>query len=367
MATDQLKYLLALRLVPKVGPKTAKGLIAYSGSAEAVFRQPKRHLEKIPNMGKRLANAVAAFNGWARVEQEMEFIAKHDVRPLSYLDPEYPQRLKDIESAPILLFMKGEINLNQPRVLAVVGTRRPSEYGKAAVEKVIQELQPFGALIVSGLAFGIDAKAHQEALQQGLETVGVFGHGLDQVYPWQHQSLAKQITGQGGLLTEYFSETKPDRMNFPSRNRIVAGISDGVLVVESKQEGGSLITAQICYSYNREVLAIPGRIGDERSSGCNMLIKQRKASMVENGEDIAQGLGWDLQASATAKPAWQEQPLSPHEEQLVGLLREREKLDIDTLAISSGLSMQDLSSLLLQMEFRGILRALPGKHYQLAV
>lgn len=365
MESGQLKYLISLMLVPHIGPKLVKTLIAYTGSPEAVFSQKKAHLLKIPGIGVRIAENIASVKDHGRAEQELAFINKYKIKALDFLHPDYPKRLRELNDAPALLFSRGNAQLNAPRMLAVVGTRKPSAYGKSICRKIVEDLAPFKVCIVSGLAYGIDTLAHQAAVDKGMATIGVLGHGLHSLYPEQNRSLARTMMSNGGLLTEYISGTPPDKENFPERNRIVAGMTDAVVIIETGAKGGSLITAQLSFSYQRDVLAIPGRINDDRSEGCNKLIKYKSASLVESAADIADQLGWTLQEDASFSPALNMADLEPLEKEVVELLLEHPKLDIDMLCERLHQNGSEMSIVLLNMEFKGILLSLPGKQFML--
>jgi DNA processing protein len=365
MEKENLRFVLSLLQVPNVGNVLAKNLIAYCGSPKAVFSQKKNHLLKIPGIGQKIATNILNFKDFDNADQELKFIEKHQITPLYFLEDDYPSRLKEIIDAPILLFYKGNTPLNQGRVIGVVGTRKATDYGKSATEKLLNDLAPYNPLIISGLAYGIDYIAHKASLAHGLQTVGVLGHGLDKIYPAAHRSIAVKMVSQGGLLTEYMSGTNPDREHFPARNRIVAGMVDGVVVVETSRFGGALITAEIASSYNREVFAFPGRTGDEFSAGCNHLIKVNKAYLIEKAEDLVYYMGWQkgIGSSTTKKKNYDD--LSKQQHAIVSILKEKEKAELDFLTRTLDYGLSEISVLLLDMEFKGIIQALPGKCYRL--
>jgi DNA processing protein len=363
---DDLIYKIALTLIPGVGSVNGKSLVAYCGGVKAVFMEKKRALLKIPGIGEQTVNALANHNVFGRAEEELSFIEKNNIAPLFYLDKEYPVRLKQCHDSPLLLYYKGTADLNVSKVVAMVGTRKATEYGRDMCRKIIEGLVEHNALIVSGLAYGIDTWSHKAALDTKLETVGVLGHGLDRIYPFANRSLAEKMAETGGLLCEYMSNTMPDRENFPMRNRIIAGMSDAVVVVEAGASGGALITAEIANSYNRDVFAVPGRLGDPHSEGCNKLIKINKAALIQSAKDISYLLNWDelkVQKKTIQRQLFLE--LTPDEEIIVNVLKERGDLDIDTLLIESKILPAKAASILLNMEFEGILRCLPGKVYRL--
>ena len=366
---EKLKYQIALTLVPGIGAVLGKTLVSYCGSPEAVFREKKSRLEKIPGIGPVGAESIVNCDVMSRAEQEVEFIQKHKIATYFFTEDNYPHRLKHCDDSPLILYYKGNGNLNHERMLAVVGTRNATEYGKKICEEIIAHLASLGVCIVSGLAYGVDICAHKAALKNNLSTVAVLAHGLDKIYPGAHRSTAKKMLDAGGLLTEFMTNTKPDRENFPSRNRIVAGMCDAVLVVESAIKGGALITANIADSYNRDVFCIPGRADDEYSAGCNYLIKSNKAALVESAEDIAYQLGWaDKKNPEKKKPSQLAifNELKDDEKMLVGLLQENGKLAIDSICLRSKMPLSKVSSSLLTLEFQGIVRSLPGKVYEIA-
>jgi DNA processing protein len=364
MDQQQLRYALALQKVHKIGPVHAKNLIAYCGSPAEVFQQKKPHLLKIPGIGEKLVSNILSFTDFDAVDNELAFIEKHKIQVLYYLDEQYPRRLKDLNDAPVLLFYKGNADLNQQRVLGIVGTRKATDYGRQMCERLVEELAPYNPLIVSGLAFGIDTFAHRAALQYGLATVGAMGSGLDRIYPYENRGLAAKMVSNGGLLTEYFSGTKPEKEHFPARNRIVAGLIDGLVLIETARTGGALITGEIANSYNRDVLAYPGRVGDEYSGGCNHFIKVNKAVLIESAADVVYNLDWDR--PDTQNPVTRTYSgLSEEEAAVINLLKEHGKMDVDGLHLATGYDISRISVLLLDMEFKGLIQALPGRFYRL--
>lgn len=364
MDKDKLMYILALLMVPKIGPKMAKNLIAYCGSAENVFKQKKGLLSKIPGIGAKISENLSAFKDFSRAEQEIKFIEKHNIQPLFFLDEDYPQRLRDLHDAPLILYYKGNSPLNYKRVIGIVGTRKATDYGRAFCEQLVEELVPYNVQIISGLAYGIDTVAHKAAVKYGLPTIGVMGTGLDKIYPNANRNLAVQMIENGGLLTEYLSGSEPDREHFPARNRIVAGMIDALVLVETTRTGGALITAEIAHSYNREVFAVPGRLHDEFSAGCNYFIKINKAYLLESGSDIAFQLGWDDTGKKPDK-SQKYKGLSGPEMHIVEILKEKDRVDLDTITHLMKSNLSKVSMLLLELEFKGIVQALPGKFFRL--
>ena len=361
-----LVYKIGITLIPMVGDITAKQLISYCGSAEAVFNEKKQNLLRIPGIGEITANSIVNQDVIKRAEQEITFIEKNKVTPIYYLDKEYPLRLKQCEDSPLMIYYKGNAPLHNNRVIAIVGTRSASPYGKKLTEDLINGLKDTGALIVSGLAFGIDICAHRAALDCGLDTVGVVAHGLDTMYPPEHSNIAAKMLEHGGVVTEFLSNTMPNRENFPKRNRIIAGLSDAIVVIESKESGGALITAEIAFSYSREVLAFPGRTDDPYSRGCNNLIQRNKAYLVQSAKDVTEYLGWKPSTVAKTPQAELFHDLNPEESAIVNAIKAQgAPMYIDDIALQSKITPGNLSAHLLTLEFAGILKSLPGKMYSL--
>ena len=359
-----LIYKIGITLIPGVGDITAKKLIAYCGGIEAVFKEKKANLIKIPGINESFAKLIISQNVLSRAEEEIKFIEKYKITPLFYLEKDYPERLKNCNDSPVMLYYKGNANLNSQKVLSIIGTRNATDYGKNICKKIIEDLSSLDILIVSGLAYGIDICAHKISLENNLQTVGVLGHGLHTLYPSVHKPIAEKMINNGGLLTEFISKTKPDTGNFPMRNRIVAGMTDAVLVIETKKKGGSLITAEIANSYNRDVFAIPGRHHDETSQGCNYLIKSNKAALVESADDIIYQMNWEEKKSKKSIQKKLFVELSPDEKTIMDLLNEFENLPIDTLCNKTELGHGKISAALLNLEFSGLVKCLPGKVYQ---
>ena len=343
-----------------------KQLISYCGSAEAVFRTPKKQLLKIPGIGEQTAQAICDFQGFEQAEQEVQLLQQRSIRAFCYTDPGYPERLKHYPDAPILLFYRGEASLNPERVLAIVGTRQPSPQGLAICEEIVQSLAPYDVQVISGLAYGIDAAAHQAALDVSLSTIAVLGNGLNRMYPAAHKGLAENMVHhKGGLLTEFLSHQGPDREHFPMRNRIVAAMCDALLVVETAERGGSMITAHLANDYHKDVFAIPGRVKDPKSEGCNRLIKTHKAGLVETGADIAYFMRWDPPEKGTNnRQGSLFVELEPHEQSVLELIRQAEEpLGIDKICYTTQMPGSEIASVLLNLEFKGLVKSLPGKRF----
>lgn len=365
---EQLLYHIAITSIPNIGDVTAKKLIAYCGSSEQVFNEKRGALEKIPGIGSINASKIINHKteALAIAEEEILFIKKNNIIPLFYLNENYPKRLLNCEDGPILIYTKGNIEFNNPKVVSIVGTRKATDYGKEFCAKIVEELTSHQPLIVSGLAYGIDVLAHKEALKNNISTVGVLAHGLDKMYPSQHSGVAKQMLEKGGLVSDYKSRTNPDRENFPKRNRIVAGLSDLTIVIESSKKGGSLITAYIANDYNRDVFALPGRLNDHQSEGCNHLIKTNKAALIQSVKDLEYIMGWEANQKVKPNQTQLFVELTPEQKIVTAILAKNEKMAIDELSLQSKMPMSKTASMLLELEFEGVVKSLPGKVYKLA-
>jgi DNA processing protein len=340
--------------------------MAYLGSADQVFKTSPSKMATIPGIGEKRASQWDFDEALRLAEKELEFAAKHGIELIFYTDARYPKRLKNCGDSPILLYSKGKMELNMPKVISIVGTRNATDYGKQLCRQLIEELQQYNVLIASGLALGIDVAAHKECLRLNVPTVGVLGHGLDRMYPSQNRATADKMLENGGLLTEYPSGTIPDRENFPQRNRIVAGMADATVVIEAGLKGGALITAEIANSYNRDVFAFPGRLDDVYSEGCNFLIRNNKAALLTCVADLAFSLGWEKDENL--KPTEQFMlplDLTKDESLIFDILQQHKApLAIDELTIKANMPMSSLAMNLLNMEMQGYIRSLPGKTYR---
>ncbi|MBX7180604.1 MAG: DNA-processing protein DprA [Bacteroidia bacterium] len=353
-------------MIEGVGPVTARKLIAYSGGVAPIFSSKKSILAKIPGIRDNHISGIFKDDLLPRAEKELKFIEKNDIQTYYFLDENYPRRIKELDDSPVLLFGKGNLQLNSDRVISIVGTRNATEYGKLMTSKIVEELAPFQPLILSGLAYGIDIAAHKAALDIGLQTVGVVGHGLDTLYPSLHKPIAEKMMENGGVLSAYPSKTSIDPNNFPDRNRIVAAMTDAVLVMEAGASGGALITANFASEFKRDVMAFPGRSIDPFSAGCNDLIKKGKAKMVESSKEIADILGWRLDNQNT-KPIQKQLfvELDEVEQQIWNTLKLDGKLKMDILSLKIGKSLSQTSSTLFNLELKGIVKCYPGTIYGL--
>jgi len=366
MKTDQeLIYEIGISLLPGVGSINSKNLVAYCGGAEGVFKQKQKQLEKIDGIGVKLAKMIANHQVLSQAEEELKFIRKENIQTLFFNDAAYPYRLKQAIDSPTMIYYKGVDVLNYDRILAIVGTRNITERGKEITDAIVEKLKDAGVMVISGLAYGVDTRAHKACVKHKIPTVGVVAHGLHTIYPSINKSLSNEMQIQGGIISEFNSGTKPDAFNFPQRNRIIAGMADATLVIESGKKGGSLITADIANSYSRDVYAVPGRPTDIYSKGCNFLIKTNRAALVENADDLLYQLSWDTKEKP---PAIQHQlflDLKPEEQKIVDILEKSSNTAIDVLMKDSGLPSSKLAASLLSLEFAGVIKCLPGKVYQL--
>ena len=360
-------YQIALSHVNGIGIKRAMALLEAHGTAEEVFRQSLKSLKTIPGISAAVAQAFKDEDILRVAAKEVAFIEKHDIQPIFFTDKEYPPRLQQCSDKPILLFYKGNAKLDAKKHVAIIGTRKPTDYGQRLTEELVEGLQNQEDLVVfSGLAYGIDVLAHRKCVKVGLPNVGVLAHGLDRIYPPTHAGVAREMLENGGLLTEFPSDTNPDRTNFPIRNRIVAGMSDVTVVVESDAKGGAMITAYIAASYNREVGAFPGRIYDAKSSGPNKLIKKNIAAAILGPEDLLEMMNWD---GGKKKAPQQKQlfiNLSPDEEAILAVLNSKDIVHSDEILNTTGLRPSMLSSTLLSLEMQGLVKTLPGKMYRVS-
>jgi DNA processing protein len=358
--------LLALHFIPGIGDYLIRQLVSYSGSAEKVFKIPKGKLLKIPGIGLVTADAIIQGKPFALAEKEFRRAEKEKVQLIFFTDKNYPSRLRQANDAPTMLYIKGEMNLENPKTVAIVGTRQATTYGKECVDTLVKDLVPHDALIISGLAYGIDIHAHKQAVKHKLPTVGVMGSGMDVIYPSSHREVAARMMEHGGLLTEHPFGTQPDAHNFPARNRIVAGLSDAVIIVEAAEKGGALITADIANSYNKDVFAMPGNVKQSHSAGCNNLIKSNRAHLLTSVRDLEYIMNWDAGLKPAKKDVVSLDSFSS-EEQLIlrALLDNNKQLMMDEISWKTNLPISQIASLLLTLEFKGVLASLPGKIYKL--
>lgn len=359
--------LLALHFVPGIGDFLIKQLVSYCGSAQDVFKLSEGRLLKIPNVGQVTVAALKSADPFKSAEDEIRKAEKHETKLLFYYDSDYPSRLKHFDDCPSLLYVKGNLDLNAKRTVGIVGTRQATPYGKEMVEQIVRDLVPLQTTIISGLAYGIDIHAHKEALKNNLPTLGVMGSGIDVVYPALHKEVAKRMMENGGLATENPFGAKPDAHNFPARNRIISAMSDALIVVEAAEKGGALITAEIANSYNKDVFAVPGAVGQTYSEGCNKLIKINKAHLMTGVKDIEYIMNWRREGPIEEQVTQLDLNLFDQDERVVvDILREKKTpIMIDELSRKAAIQPGVLASLLLNLEFKNVVKSLPGKMYKL--
>lgn len=360
-------YELALTKIYGIGVKSALEILKNIGSAQALFNENEKALRTIFKTRERTINDILNKTMFNQCEQEIEFMNKYHINSYFINNKDYPKRLKNIDDPPICLFVQGKGNLERERVVAIVGSRNASDYGRIMTENIVQELKKLNCIVISGLAYGIDSISHRSCLAKHIPTFCVLGHGLDMIYPKEHFSLAQDMIEEGGLITEYFTKTKPSPYNFPKRNRIIAGLSDLVIVVEAAKTGGALVTARLANDYNREVLAVPGRYGDKYSEGCNFLIESNRASIVSDMYSISRVMNWEEvpQTIELFKDEYKGKDLKGNEKKVYEIIKARKEINIDDIAIESSLALNDLSSVLLNLELNDYIASKPGKIYKI--
>jgi DNA processing protein len=358
---------IALTLIPGVGVVTAKLLLDHLGDARSIFDASRKDLINVPGIGPKTADSILSQAFMKLAEDEVRFLERYKIKPLFINSPEYPWRLRNCYDAPVLLYYKGNAELNADKIISIVGTRNATEYGRDLTQQLVEGLKAQNVLVVSGLAYGIDVAAHKACLRSGVPTVGVVGHGLDRIYPAQHRAVAESMLSTGGLLTEFASQTKPDKENFPKRNRIVAGLADATIVVEAGLKGGALITAELANSYDRDVMAFPGRVNDTYSAGCNFLIKSNRAHLVTGVKDVEYLLDWIPSQNPKQADTQLSLPLNLYGEEktVAEYLHEYGSSSFDQLQTAVEIPQTKLTMILLNMEMQDLVIALPGKRYRL--
>lgn len=367
MSQEELFYVLALQKVEGVGDIVAKKLLTHCSNAAEVFKTKASKLSLIDGIGSVLLQNLKDKTVFEKAEEELKFIQKNDINVSFFQEENYPERLKHCIDSPVLLFSAGNINLKNRKIISIVGTRQITSYGTEFCKKLIADLAPLNPIIVSGFAYGVDIVAHQAALENNLQTIGVLAHGLNQIYPKTHKKYMAKMEENGGFMTEFWSNSNPDKENFVRRNRIVAGISEATIVIESADKGGSLITATMANDYNRDVFAVPGRISDKYSQGCNNLIKTQKANLLTSAADLVYILNWDIEESKSKKPTIQKQlfvSLDNDEQKVYDFLQKNGKEMLDSIALECDFPIYRISGLLLNMELKGVIRPLPGKLFE---
>ncbi len=364
MTEEELYYTLALLRVDGIGDIMAKKLLQHCGTAKAVFETKRNHLAAIDGVGSFLVNNLKVTSVFEKAQKELDYIRKNNIAVSFFKEDSYPERLKHCIDAPVLLFASGNLDFSNRKIISIVGTRQITSYGTDFCKKLIEDLAPLNPIIVSGFAYGVDIVAHQLAMEFGLQTIGVLAHGLNQVYPKVHKRYVAKMEENGGFLTEFWSSSNPDKENFVRRNRIVAGISEATVVIESAEKGGSLITANLANDYNRDVFAVPGRVTDKFSLGCNNLIKTQKANLLTSAADLVYMLNWDIQEKS--KPIQKQLfvELEPEEQRIYDYLLQKGKELLDVIALQCELPVYKIAGILVNMELKGVIRPLPGKLFE---
>ncbi len=365
LSEEEIIAILRLQNIPNIGDVTAKKLISHCGSPTAIFADRTQHLLKIEGIGTQTIKGLHDFVHLEEAEAEYAYVKKNDIAYSYFMDEDYPNYLKHCIDSPLLLFKRGRIDLKDRKIISVVGTRNITSYGIAFCERFIADIAPLDPIIVSGFAYGVDINVQKAAVKYGLQTIGCLAHGLNQIYPKVHAKYVTDIEKNGGFFTEFWSTSNPDRENFLKRNRIIAGMAEATVVVESAEKGGSLVTADIANSYNRDVFAVPGRSNDKFSLGCNNLIKQQKAHMLTSAADLVYLLGWDLEkknSQSVQKELFVK--LDDTEKSIYGYLQKQGKQLLDSIALECQLPVFKVSSTLLNMEMKGVVRPLPGKLFE---
>jgi len=361
---DEKVYQLALELIPGIGDISARQLISYTGSASAVFTNDKKNLKEIPGINAKIMGMIQASKPFDEAKKIIEDCERLNIQILHYTDSAFPHRLKETPDFPNVIYSKGNTGLNGERMIAVVGTRNATDYGKSTTERIIEDMVPLQPVIVSGLAYGIDIHAHKAALDHELKTFAVLAGGLDKIYPSVHKKVVEQILENGAIISENPPGIKAEAHFFPARNRIIAGMSDATIVVEAAKKGGALITANIADSYNRVVFAIPGNLNNSFSEGCNQLIRSQKANLFRNKEDLDYHLGWTSENNPV-KTRKLLGLLTPQEQLVYELLAsDKNGIPIDTISVKTDIASNQLSAILLNLEFQGFIKSLPGKKYK---
>lgn len=365
LSKNELRYLLALLRIPNLGDISAKKLLHKFGSAEEIFKEKKANLAKINGIG---LFRLKEFNLKIQLEQaddELKFIENNNIQYSYFKDKTYPEKLKHCIDGPVLFFHRGNIDLAGKKIISIVGTRKITSYGAGFCQSLIEELAPLNPVIVSGLAYGVDICAHKAAIDNKLQNIACLAHGFNQIYPKTHKKYVEKIEENGGLISDFWSSDPFDRNNFLKRNRIIAGLSEATIVIESAEKGGSLVTADIANSYNREVFAVPGRATDKQSKGCNNLIKKQQAHLLTSAADLIYMLGWELNEIKKSKQTQLFVELDDAEKKVYQFLKEKDKELLDIIALECSIPAHKTASILMNMELKGVIRPLPGKLFQL--
>ena len=364
MSDQELFYLLALLKVDGIGDIMAKKLLTHFGNPEAIFKVKSHQIAGIDGIGSVLLRNLKDKTVFEKANKELEFIKSNAINVSFFQDENYPDRLKHCIDSPVLIFTSGNINLKNKKLISIVGTRQITSYGMEFCKKFIEDLAPLDPVIVSGFAYGVDIVAHQLAMDNNLQTIGVLAHGLNQIYPKTHKKYIARMEENGGFITEFWSSSNPDKEKFVRRNRIVAGMTEATIVIESADKGGSLITANLANDYNRDVFAVPGRVTDKYSQGCNDLIKTQKANVLTSAADLVYVLNWDIENKS--KPVQKQLfvELELDEQKIYDFLLKNGKELLDVIALRCDFPIYKISGMLLNMELKGVIRPLPGKLFE---
>lgn len=365
MSEQEKYYGIALNMIPRIGSISAKTLLSYCGSFENIFKAQRKALEKIPGIGDTVVDAIISFDDYDAVEKEIKYIEKNNIELQFYISPNFPARFLQFPDSPFILYKKGMANLNHIRTLGIVGTRKPTPYGIEWTRDLVESLQQDDISIISGYAYGIDIAAHKAAYKSGIPTICVLAGGLEMIYPSEHLKFVEDICETGAFISEHFSAMIPDKKRFPMRNRLIAGLSDGVVVVESASKGGSMITADIAFGYNKSVMAVPGSPNATYSRGCNALIKSSKAALVETREDILENMNWDVKRSQMQQQTALFRDLTPKETEMIDMLRQRKDMGVDELRLKLQMKSNEFASLLITLDLDGYICQLPGNRIML--
>ena len=368
MKAQHQLYQIALTFLKGIGPKKASLLISRLSSLDAIFEESIQNIHNRTQIPISILFQMDRNRALELAKEQLEFITKNEIKTHFFMEGSYPRRLKQCNDAPLLVYSKGNFECNPSKVVSIVGTRHATPYGKELTRALVEELKPYNIQIISGLAYGTDYNAHKAALDSQMSTVGVLGHGLDRIYPSTHCELARKICeNNGGLLTEFPINTKPDRINFPMRNRIVAGMSDALIIIESKRKGGSMITAELAFDYNRDVFAFPGSIHQENSSGCNLLIQKNMSHLITNPSDFIKLMDWKKEVISESKEEIPSQPIAMTESEniLFTTLKSKGKRHFDQLIVDLHMSSQELNSMLFNLEMEGLIKCFPGRVYSI--
>lgn len=366
MSEDQTLNKIAVSMIPGAGSVLIRKLIGITGSPEALFAESGKNLSKIPQIPRQVIQNIKSKSFFSVAEKELDFIKQHNINLSFYQDKEFSLRLNQCYDAPVLLYYKGIPDFNKQKIISIVGTRKSSRYGAGMVEALLNKLAETNPdiSVISGLAYGIDILAHKTAVKNGMESMAVLAHGLDDIYPAKHRTVADKMVGNGGLITEYPQSTIPESHNFVKRNRIVAGLSDATLVIESGVKGGAMITANLAFSYNREVMAVPGNVGNYFSAGCNFLIKSQKASVLEDADDLLKLMNWDIDNSKKTVQKKLFTELNPMEEKIYALFKDQKTISMNDISLKTGLMISQVSMSLLNLEMEGLVKSLPGNMFE---